>query len=181
MKIIEFIRGNILTIILLFSTIGMGSLVRCNDKSYRDSLIIKNDSIRTLKNRAGELYTQNESYVITINDLKKINRDLYDETKKLRERPVVVSSAKAKVVVKDTTIYVPVYSSITRTGNELHFNLRSDNPSLTFSTQEAYIIKDALKSTPKRWGVGVFAGYGISKNGISPLVGVGVTYNIFRW
>lgn len=37
------------------------------------------------------------------------------------------------------------------------------------------------KQKPKRFGLGVHAGYGISKNGLSPYIGVGVHYNIFSW
>ena len=32
-----------------------------------------------------------------------------------------------------------------------------------------------------RWGVGVQAGYGISKDGIWPYVGIGVNYSLFSW
>lgn len=32
-----------------------------------------------------------------------------------------------------------------------------------------------------RWGVGISAGYGISGNGPSPFVGIGISYNILTW
>lgn len=32
-----------------------------------------------------------------------------------------------------------------------------------------------------RWGVGVQAGYGYGKNGGSPYIGVGVSWNVIRW
>lgn len=32
-----------------------------------------------------------------------------------------------------------------------------------------------------RWGLGVQAGYGVSKDGLSPYVGIGISYNIFTW
>lgn len=31
------------------------------------------------------------------------------------------------------------------------------------------------------WGLGVTAGYGICKNGLSPYVGVGISYNLLNW
>ena len=37
------------------------------------------------------------------------------------------------------------------------------------------------KSKDKRWGIGVHAGYGASKDGLSPYVGVGISYNFVRW
>lgn len=35
------------------------------------------------------------------------------------------------------------------------------------------------KSHPKRWGLGVQAGYGIGINGLQPYIGVGLSYNVF--
>ena len=38
-----------------------------------------------------------------------------------------------------------------------------------------------IRQKPKRWGLGIDAGYGVGKNGLQPYVGVGVSYNILRW
>lgn len=35
------------------------------------------------------------------------------------------------------------------------------------------------KPRPKRWGLGVQAGYGIGINGLQPYIGVGFSYNVF--
>lgn len=32
-----------------------------------------------------------------------------------------------------------------------------------------------------RWGIGVQGGYGLSKDGLTPYVGVGVSYNLLAW
>lgn len=32
---------------------------------------------------------------------------------------------------------------------------------------------------PKRWGIGITAGYGIGRNGLSPYIGVGISYRIY--
>lgn len=34
---------------------------------------------------------------------------------------------------------------------------------------------------PSRWGLGVQAGYGVSDKGLTPYVGVGLSYNIIAW
>ena len=34
---------------------------------------------------------------------------------------------------------------------------------------------------PSRWGIGVQAGYGVSDKGLTPYVGVGLSYNILAW
>lgn len=40
-------------------------------------------------------------------------------------------------------------------------------------------VREVTKMT--RWGVGVSAGYGFSKDGMSPYVGVGIHYNLLSW
>lgn len=32
---------------------------------------------------------------------------------------------------------------------------------------------------PQRWGIGITAGYGIGKNGLSPYIGIGVSYRLY--
>ena len=38
-----------------------------------------------------------------------------------------------------------------------------------------------IPAPPKRWGLGVSAGYGASKDGLSPYIGVGISYSILQW
>jgi opacity protein-like surface antigen len=33
----------------------------------------------------------------------------------------------------------------------------------------------------RRWGIGIQAGAGVGKEGLTPYVGVGVSYNILSW
>ena len=51
-------------------------------------------------------------------------------------------------------------------------------PKTVYETQ--YIYRDVVHK-PKRWGVGVSAGYGVGKHGFSPILGVTVNYNILMW
>ena len=37
------------------------------------------------------------------------------------------------------------------------------------------------KPNPKRWGIGIQAGYGASEDGLSPYIGIGVTYSLIRF
>lgn len=39
-------------------------------------------------------------------------------------------------------------------------------------------IKEKVKT---RWGVGIHGGYGITKSGLSPYIGVGISYNLFSF
>ena len=45
---------------------------------------------------------------------------------------------------------------------------------ITIKTQPPVKVK-------ANWGVGLHAGYGASKDGLSPYIGVGLTYNILSW
>ena len=38
-----------------------------------------------------------------------------------------------------------------------------------------------IPAPPKRWGLGIAAGYGASKDGLSPYIGVGISYSILQW
>lgn len=51
-------------------------------------------------------------------------------------------------------------------------------PKTVYETQ--YIYRDVVHK-PKRWGIGVSAGYGIGKSGFSPILGVTFNYNILMW
>ena len=45
-----------------------------------------------------------------------------------------------------------------------------------------YIYRDVVrKERQKRWGVGLSAGYGVGKHGLSPVVAVTVNWNLWQW
>ncbi len=50
-------------------------------------------------------------------------------------------------------------------------------------TQEMVITKEipVIHVKKTRWGIGVQAGAGVGKDGLTPYVGVGVSYNILSW
>ena len=43
-----------------------------------------------------------------------------------------------------------------------------------------YVYRDVV-SKPKRWGIGLSAGYGIGRNGLSPVLAVTVNYNLWQF
>lgn len=51
-------------------------------------------------------------------------------------------------------------------------------PKTVYETQ--YIYRDVVHKT-KRWGIGLSAGYGICKDGYSPVLAVTVNYNLFQF
>ena len=51
-------------------------------------------------------------------------------------------------------------------------------PKTVYETK--YIYRDVI-SKPKRWGIGLSAGYGVCKDGFSPVLAVTVNYNLWQW
>lgn len=43
------------------------------------------------------------------------------------------------------------------------------------------VYRTQVVTKPSRWGVGVQVGYGLSREGLSPYVGVGVNYNLINF
>lgn len=48
-----------------------------------------------------------------------------------------------------------------------------------FVFPEREVVTISQKAKPKRWGIGIHAGYGVGKDGLSPYLGIGVSYNLF--
>ena len=49
-------------------------------------------------------------------------------------------------------------------------------------TEYKYIANtEIMREKPKKWGLGVQAGYGIGRNGLQPYIGVGISYNLIRF
>lgn len=54
------------------------------------------DTLSVYQNKIGELYAANDTYIIDIKELKKTNRELYDEVKNLKDNPIIVTKTKIK-------------------------------------------------------------------------------------
>ena len=61
--------------------------------------------------------------------------------------------------------------------------IRPQVDSVIHFTQEMVITKEipVIKVKKTRWGIGVQVGGGMGKDGLTPYVGVGVSYNILAW
>ena len=51
-------------------------------------------------------------------------------------------------------------------------------PKTVYETQ--YVYRDVIHK-PKRWGVGISAGYGVGKDGLTSVLAVTINYNLFQW
>ena len=51
-----------------------------------------------------------------------------------------------------------------------------------FTSHQIFTIEKTIPVTKKtHWGLGVQAGMGAGKNGLTPYIGVGISYNLFSW
>jgi hypothetical protein len=63
----------------------------------------------------------------------------------------------------------------------------TDYPGVTFTSVDGVIIDPNFyvahpkQLSPSRWGLGLHVGYGVTQYGISPYIGVGVSYSLFNW
>lgn len=114
----------------------------------------------------------------------------------MRDRPVfvdryLVRTDTVKLAVHDTTLRVdsvlvdvPIERRIYEEDSLYRAVVSGYRPSLDSllvyrTTTE--ITKFVPVPVKKRWGVGVQAGYGFSRKGISPYVGVGISYNLINF
>lgn len=88
------------------------------------------------------------------------------------------------VTMRDTVLVeVPIYTYVAQDslyrveaeGFNVHFKRIDVYPRTVYRTQEKVV------KTSDKWGLGVQVGYGASKQGLSPYIGVGISYNIFTW
>lgn len=91
-------------------------------------------------------------------------------------------------IVDDSLIVLPVETK-TYAGDDYRLQISGYRPNLdwieTFPQTKYVTTTVTGKSNPKRWGIGIQAGYGV---GVSsgqvtafPYIGVGISYNIVRW
>lgn len=100
------------------------------------------------------------------------------------EKVYLTEVRRDTVTVRDTVLVeVPIYTYVAQDslyrveveGFNVHFKRIDVYPRTVHRTQEK------ITKTSDKWGLGVQIGYGASKQGLSPYIGFGVSYNIFTW
>lgn len=111
------------------------------------------------------------------------------DTLRIRE-PVYITRRivdTIRLVIRQTdTVYLPRaqrrYEDSLYTAWVSGYQARLDSIRIYFPTKIRYITKEIKTAQkPPRWGLSLQAGYGISKNGLAPYAGIGVSYNILTW
>lgn len=61
--------------------------------------------------------------------------------------------------------------------------IRVQVDSVTHFTEATIVTREMTVpvKVKTRWGLGISAGYGVGKDGLTPYVGVGISYNILSW
>lgn len=100
----------------------------------------------------------------------------------------VVDSIPVPVIIPvlgDTvrdTVYLPITQKVYRdslyTAYVSGYRAKLDSIEV-YSRTNTITIRERVR--PKRWGLGVQAGYGLTGNRAGPYVGVGVSYTLFGW
>jgi hypothetical protein len=248
-------------ILLVLSVILIFLMIRsCGDSSIqintlKQNVFSLNDSLRTYKDKNGQIVYEKGALISENKDLEKLNKELANEIKYLKDNPLVVIKTVVKVVHDTTYIKInptdrgkwvgktfeqnfkwnlnenyslgnsriiegnfDVYvdslfkvstSKMKLTKDELSMELstgltenkdglleifvKSKHPGFAVSSLDGALIdpkkSDVLKKyfPPKRWGLGIYGGYGVCVNptnlnsAIGIQIGVGLQYNIIQW
>lgn len=84
---------------------------------YNNSVIEYDDSLYVYKNKLGESYKMKNTYIYNIDQLKSLNKELYDEVKSLKDNPILVTKTYTNfyvdtVFAKSDTIVINKEDSI---------------------------------------------------------------------
>lgn len=104
---------------------------------------------------------------------------IYRDNVVYRHLPAVEVVRTDTIILADTIfVAVPIDTYIAKdstylveaTGYDVQFQRIEVYPTTIYRTERVI--------TPKRLGVGIHAGYGATKHGLSPYIGVGINYNL---
>lgn len=100
-----------------------------------------------------------DSVLVPVHDTTKIRDTLY------------VYLAREQITWEDSLARVYASGIDPHVDSVIHF------------TQEMVITREipVIQVKKTRWGIGVQAGAGVGKDGLTPYVGVGVSYNLLSW
>lgn len=93
--------------------------------------------------------------------------------------PIILSNETDTVFLTNgDTLYIPVPIQQKVYETEYYRAVISGYRA-NLDTMTIYHKKEIIYQNQRRWGIGIIAGYGVGKNGISPYVGVGGFYRIW--
>ena len=98
-----------------------------------------------------------------------------------RDMPVVVKECDTLRIVDTIKVAIPIYNYHFK--DDL-YDIKAEGYDVTIKSVTVYPrteYRTERIEVKHKWGLGVQVGYGASKDGLSPYIGIGVSYNIFSW
>lgn len=116
-KIIGLILIFLLTLLIIFNIYNCYQNNKLENQ-YEHNIEALNDSVRYYTMKNGEMYAEKKLYVTEINDLKNLNKELYDEVitlqKEIGKKNEIIAGFKTELVYhKDTVINIIINDSLT--------------------------------------------------------------------
>lgn len=116
----------------------------------------------------------------TINYYSPVPKDslvIHYETRKLptagKEKQPTTDSVEVEIPIVQN-----VYEDSTYKAWVSGYDVRLDSVRIINKTE---IITNTIKQKKKPWGIGIGVGYGVGAKGISPFVGITLSYNLFEF
>lgn len=126
--------------------------------------------------------------IVRITDTVRVVR--IDTVKIVKPIPRLVEIVKKDTIFVADTVYITVpierkiYKDSTYTATITGYRAELESLEVYPKTIIQTITQKeiAYKYAPKRWGLGICVGYGVTGDfRLSPFVGIGVNYNLFSW
>lgn len=73
-------------------------------KELDNVIIEQKDTITMYQNKAGEWYSQKQTYITDLSNLKETNTQLANEVKQLKDNPIVVTKIVTKTIIKEIKV-----------------------------------------------------------------------------
>ena len=113
---------------------------------------------------------------LTVYKPSKVTRTVKDTVR------VIVRETQIDTMHDTVFVYLPQESIVWQDDRCIVYahGINPQVDSVTHFNSDAVVTR-TVTGRPKRWGIGVSAGYGMSKDGLSPYIGLGISYNIIRF
>lgn len=160
--------NNVIYIIIVCILIGAALFVAGYHFGHKkDNVSLKSDTV----------------YVTTTDKLPKLlsSKPLYLYSyivKHKRDTAQTFSHSQENDTIRDT-IPIPITQNVYKGRNYTAY-VSGFHQSLDSISVTEKIINNTIVKKRSRWNIGIMAGYGITYKGLTPYVGVGVVYNLFK-
>lgn len=135
--------------------------------------IIKEPPQERIVSRVDTLYVRD---TLTVYKPSKVTRTVKDTIR------MIVRETQIDTMHDTVFVYLPQESIVWQDDRCIVY-AHGINPQVDSVTHfnSGAVVTRTVTDRPKRWGIGVSAGYGMSKDGLSPYIGLGISYNIIRF